>query len=33
VPREYFRVPAEYEKLQPADDYTGLITGKKQAGD
>jgi hypothetical protein len=29
VPWDYFRVPREYKKLPPADDYAGLITGKK----
>jgi hypothetical protein len=29
VPREYFRVPAGYKKLEPEHDYAGLITGSK----
>lgn len=28
-PNDYFRVPPSYRKMETADDYSGLITGKK----
>lgn len=29
MPSDFFRVPSEYQKLEPENDYSGLITGKK----
>jgi hypothetical protein len=29
LPADHFRVPSEYQKLEPENDYAGLITGKK----
>lgn len=29
IPQFYFRIPPAYQKLEPKDDYSGLITGTK----